>query len=307
MHGSSPELPYRTFDVPVQGGTLRTAMWGTSGPLVLCSHGITANHTEFLALARQLAREVRLVAPDHRGRGRSNGIEGPWGMAAHAADMVAVLDHLRVEAADLVLGHSMGGFVAAVTAAQHPDRVRRVMLVDGGVPLFNLGFIMKLPFADFLTEKITQKILGPSLTRLDMTFPSREAHLQFWRVHPALANDWSDDVEHYMNYDLVGEAPHLRPSTRKEALIRDVQTQLIEDLVPKSLKAIRCPVRFLRAPRGIMNGKALYDPARLARAAAGVNRFSAGDVEDVNHFTILMSERGARAVAAEVRTLLGTG
>lgn len=296
--------PYRTFDVPVQGGTLRVGQWGERGPVVLCSHGITGNHTTFQHLADQLAHEVRLVAPDHRGRGRSNGIAGPWGMAAHAADMVAVLDHLKIGQAEVLVGQSMGGFVGAVTAAQYPQRVRKVLMVDGGIPLMNAGFITWLPFSNYLIERITQRIIGPSLTRLEMTFASREAHYQFWRAHPALAQDWSPEFERYFDYDLEGTAPALRSSVRKDALLRDVRTQIIEGLVPRSLKALRCPVRFLAAERGVMNDKALYDEARLAREGAKLKDFSHARIAGVNHFTILMSTRGAQAVAAEVRQLL---
>jgi pimeloyl-ACP methyl ester carboxylesterase len=294
----------RTVDVPVEGGSLRVRIWGERGPVVLCSHGITGNHTQFQWFADQLAHEVRLIAPDHRGRGRSNGIQGPFGMAAHAADMAAVLDHLEIEQADLLLGHSMGGFVAAVTAAEYPRRVRRVLMVDGGVPLFDVRFLLYLPFSDFLIEKLTQKILGPSLNRLEMTFESRAAHHTFWRAHPALGQDWSPELEQYFDYDLEGQAPAFRSSVSKDAILRDVRTQLVENLVARSLKAMRCPVRFLRAPRGIMNGPPLYDERKLKRAAAGIEQFSSGTVDDVNHFTILLSARGAKIVADEVRTLL---
>lgn len=302
MNDASPE--YRTLDVAVTGGALRVGLWGTRGPVIVCAHGITANHTEFAWLAKELGPGYRLIAPDLRGRGRSNGIDGPWGMAAHAADVVAVLDHLGIAQADLLLGHSMGGFVAAVAAAQAPDRFARVLMVDGGVPLMNVGFIAWLPFSNYLIEKLTQKIIGPSLTRLDMTFPTREAYRDFWRPHPALAEAWSPYFEQYVDYDLVGEPPALRASTRKEALLRDVRTQLVEDLVPRSLRQIRCPVRFLRAPRGIMNDKALYAEDKLARAAAGMSQFTSATVPDVNHYTILLSERGARAVAADIRSML---
>lgn len=293
----------KTIDVPVQGGSLRVALRGDRGPVVFCVHGITANHTEFLWLADQL-KDCRLIAPDLRGRGRSNGIEGPWGMAAHAADVVAVLDHLGLAQADVLLGHSMGGFVAAVVAAQYPDRFARVLMVDGGIPLFSIAFIAHLPFADWLIERLTHRILGPSLERLDMTFASREAYRDFWRKHPALVDDWHAYAEAYVDYDLDGAPPALRPSTRKDALLRDVRTQLVENLVPRSLREIRCPVRFLRAPRGILNGPALYDERKLARATRGIERFSSVTIADVNHFTILLSQRGAQAVAAEVRKLV---
>jgi lipase len=298
------QIPYRTLDIPVAGGALRTAIWGSSGPVVLCVHGITASHVEFQLLAEQLGRSHRLIAPDLRGRGRSNGIAGPYGMAAHAADIVAVLDHLGIARADIVLGHSMGGFVCAVAAARYPDRFAQVLMVDGGVPLMNVGFLAWLPFSDWLIEKLVQKLIGPSLTRLDMTFADRAAYHAFWRPHPALSRDWSPAVEAYIDYDLQGQPPALRTSTSKEALLRDVRTQLVEDVVPRALREIRCPVRFLRAPRGIMDDKALYDPAKLAKSASGIKQFSSATIDDVNHFTILLSERGAKAVAQETRALL---
>ncbi len=290
--------------MPVEGGALRVGQWGTSGPVVLCAHGITANHTTFHQLADTLAGCCTLIAPDLRGRGRSNGIVGPWGMAAHAADLMAVLDHCGHARADLLLGQSMGGFVAAVAAARSPARVGHVLMVDGGVPLMNAGFIQYLPFSNFIIEKIVEKIIGPSLTRLDMAFATRDDYRAFWRHHPALAKDWSPYVDEYVDYDLDGAPPKLRPSTSKFALLKDVRTQLIEDLVYRSLGEIRCPVRFLRATRGVMNDKPLYGEKKLARAGARMKRFTFATVQDVNHFTILMSERGAKAVATEVMQLL---
>ena len=69
----------------------------------------------FEALADQLGDAVTLLAPDLRGRGRSSA-GGPYGMAAHADDLMAVLDHAGAADA-LVVGHSMGGFAAVVAAA----------------------------------------------------------------------------------------------------------------------------------------------------------------------------------------------
>lgn len=297
-------MPYRTVDVPVQGGTLRVAIWGAGGPTIVLAHGVTGNHTQFQWFSDQLGAQGTLIAPDLRGRGRSNAIQGPWGMAAHAADLIAVMDHLKVPKAEILLGHSMGGFVAAVAAARCPDRFGTVVMVDGGLPLFDVSFIAHLPFSNWITEKIVQKLIGPSLTRLGMTFESREAYRAFWRPHPALQADWSTYTERYVDYDLVGEPPALRASTSKDALLRDARTQLIEKVVPNALKQVRCPVRFLRAPRGMLNGPALYDERKLAKAAAGIAQFSVRTIPDVNHFTIMLSQRGAQAVAAEVRKLL---
>lgn len=301
---SIADLRYRTFDVPVSGGSLRVAEWGEAGPVILCVHGITATHAEFFPVAEALGAGFRVIAPDLRGRGRSNGIEGPWGMQAHAADVAAVLDHLGLPKADVLLGHSMGGFVAAVAAATYPERFGAVLMVDGGLPLMNVGFLGQLPFSDFLIEKLVRRIIGPSLDRLAMSFESREAYRAFWKKHPALAPYWSDYVERYVDYDLTGEPPALRPSTRKEALLRDVRTQLVENVVPESLKRIRVPVRFLRASRGMFDGAPLYRESVVRKGASGIREFSLATVNG-NHFTIVMSAAGGATVAAEIRGLLG--
>src|SRR5215210_8044599 len=101
-----------------------------SDPLVLL-HGITAQHRAFNAAARHLGPSRGLVAVDLRGRGDSDKPDSGYGLAAHAADVVRVLDHLGLESAVLV-GHSMGAFVALQTALEFPQRVRALALLDGG-------------------------------------------------------------------------------------------------------------------------------------------------------------------------------
>ncbi|HVT37292.1 MAG TPA: alpha/beta fold hydrolase, partial [Nevskiaceae bacterium] len=115
-------LPYRHIDLPRAGATLRAGIWGNGPRIVLASHGITANHVTFKPIVDRLDAGDTLIAPDHRGRARSNGIAGPWGMQEHAEDLIALLDHLHIDRVDVLLGQSMGGFVSAVAAARHPQR-----------------------------------------------------------------------------------------------------------------------------------------------------------------------------------------
>ena len=118
-------MTYRTHDVPVGGGTLRVGEWGSHdsehhGATVIAVHGITASHLAWASLAKALP-QVRLIAPDLRGRGRSAGLPGPYGMARHAADLEAVIQSLELPPA-ILLGHSMGAFVAVVAAHLYPDQ-----------------------------------------------------------------------------------------------------------------------------------------------------------------------------------------
>jgi pimeloyl-ACP methyl ester carboxylesterase len=285
---------YATFPVPTPEGDLTVGRWGTGERGIVAAHGVTGTHAQFHALADQLDDRFTLLAPDLRGRGGSNDVGGPLGMATHADDVARIMDHLSIDQAT-VLGHSMGGFVALVTADRHPDRVRDLVLVDGGLPP-DLG-----PIADLPIEEAVRMIIGPSLDRLRMTFASLEDYFDFWRPHPALANDWSEYVERYLAYDLVGEAPQLRSGVREEAVIADSQSDLRGAEVDEAVLRIKQSVLFVRAPLGVFNQEPpLYTEEHVAGWAEKIPQLRTMTVPDVNHFTILLSERGAAAVAGMV-------
>lgn len=284
-----------TFRIPVSGGELEVGRWpGPPGsPTVVAAHGITANHRSFDLVARELAHEVTVVAPDLRGRGRSNEINGPFGITAHAADLVALLDHLDVAEATL-LGHSMGAWVAAVTAVCHPGRVHAVVLVDGGVAL---------PLPDGIDiDAVLLAVLGPSIARLSMTFDDPAAYRAFWQDHPAVGGAyWSDLIEAYVDHDLVGSPPHCRSSVSIDAVRGDATEQLTVPAVRDAIESLPCPAHLLFAPRGLLDGDPLYAAETLdavrGRWPTVVDELI---VPDTNHFTIVLGA-GAPAVAAAVR------
>ena len=274
-----------TFEVPVEGGALTVGKAG-SGPVVLCAHGITANHTSWQPLADAIGDQVTIVAPDLRGRGGSGALPGPYSMSTHARDLVAVLDHVGVETAPVV-GHSMGAFVAAVMAAEHAERVERVLLVDGGLPL---------PIPEGLTvDQILTAVIGPAMTRLSMEFESREAYLDFWRPHPALAESWSDAIQAYVEYDLAPDGPPFRSRVSIDAVRGDAEDTLVSDTIQKALEALPRPTSLLRAERGLMNEETPLVPDALAAAFPRVNDL--GVVGDTNHYTIAFLDHGVKPIA----------
>lgn len=306
---------YRTLDVPVPGGPLRVGVWDPAGagpdgpaPTVVAVHGITASHRAWPAVVAMLPG-VRVIAPDLRGRGRSAGLPGPYGMGAHADDLAAVLDRTGTERV-VALGHSMGAFVTVALAHRRPDRVDSLVLVDGGVPLpAPAGLAPDAPH-----DEVLRALLGPALERLGMTFADREAYRGFWHRHPAFADawdaDWGDVVRDYVDYDLVGREPDLRPATAPDAVATDSLDLYQGGPVAAALAgpdALATPMTFLRAPRGLLDDPAapLYDPAHLASWADRLPALRTRDVEDVNHYTIVMSPAGAAAVAAETLRALG--
>lgn len=101
---------------------------GDGAPLVLL-HGWGASADLFAPLLDALAPGRRLLVPDLPGFGGTSPPPMPWGAEDYAAWVVALLDRLGVRRAD-VIGHSHGGRVAIALAAEHPDRVHRVVLTS---------------------------------------------------------------------------------------------------------------------------------------------------------------------------------
>jgi pimeloyl-ACP methyl ester carboxylesterase len=291
---------YQSYDIPVRGGNVHVGHWGNKGPVVFAIHGITATHISWLSLADEISEQYQLIAIDLRGRGKSANVIGPWGLAEHVSDVIAVLDYLDIAQVEVLLGHSMGAFVSAILGAEHADRFKQIIFLDGGIPVLE-----ELP-EGVTAEQLVQAILGPSIARLEMTFESPQAYLDFWKEHPAFADEWSKYIEEYALYDLVGEAPALRSGVNKQAIIGDVESQVTDDLLQRSLKKLQHPIRFIRAEFGIQGPEPLYSQKIVDNFIEQyTGSASCCTFNGRNHFTALVSPTGAGMLAAELKTLLG--
>jgi haloacetate dehalogenase len=121
-------------DVGVREGRVHVR-YGGDGPPVVLLHGHPRTGSTWHRVAPTLAAAGRtVIVPDLRGYGLSRGPEptpdhGSASKRAMAADIVELLDHLGHERVDLV-GHDRGSYVALRLALDHPDRVRRLALLD---------------------------------------------------------------------------------------------------------------------------------------------------------------------------------
>jgi lipase len=264
--------------------------------VVLAIHGITGNGMVWRSVAREVtgATQVTMLAPDLRGRGESVALPGPYGIATHVRDMLAVLDHVGAKRAVLV-GHSMGAYVAARMAAEHPTFAAGLVLVDGGTPVAELSEEAAASAHAFL--------VGPALVRHAMPFMSAQAYLDFWRQHPAFAAAWNDDVEAYALHDLSGKPGSLRYLANLEAIETDSLEMLSDRLNLDASDHVQIPLHLLRAPRGALDDEhALIQSSDLD---AFVVRHPTADVEEVpgvNHYTLLIGDSpGPPRVAAAIR------
>jgi pimeloyl-ACP methyl ester carboxylesterase len=112
----------------VNGINLYYEIHGTGDPLILL-HGGLGGVVEFSQLLPALAESRQVIAVELQGHGHTADIDRPISFEAMADDVAALIEHLRLENAD-VMGYSLGGMVAIQTAIRHPEVVRKLVVVS---------------------------------------------------------------------------------------------------------------------------------------------------------------------------------
>lgn len=206
--------------VPVPGGAVSTLVWDSAvrrvgvgracgGRAVVLLHGLNANARYWIGTASLLQGPV--YAPDQRFHGATGPLPGGVALEDTRGDLRAWLGGLGLEQVDLV-GHSWGGKVALDFAAAHPERVRRLVLVDP-VPPQGLHWLIhrsepvaagvfapeRGPFAD-RTALARAKARIAWLRHAD-PWMLEAFDANFWRrpdgaIHPVLPPDRFDAIYH---------------------------------------------------------------------------------------------------------------
>ncbi|RII20734.1 Esterase YbfF [Streptomyces sp. YIM 130001] len=153
--------------------------WGGSArPCVVLLHGLAGHAGEWNVLARQLTDAFRVVAVDQRGHGASERHPRDVSRSAYVADVVAVIDQLEL-AQPVLIGQSLGGDTAMLTAAAHPALVRGLVLVEAAPGDPDPGH----------PERI-----GGWLDSWPVPFASRQAAVAFFGGGP-LGEGWAEGLE----------------------------------------------------------------------------------------------------------------
>jgi len=138
--------PKSTF-VELAGQRVHYLEWGRAGATpIVCVHGYTSSAQAFNALARHVQDRCHLLVPDVRGHGESAwSPAGAYQYRDQVGDLSAFVDALGLGRFTLV-GTSMGGIIAMAYAAEHPDRLERLVVNDIG------------PDAEAGSQRITQTV-----------------------------------------------------------------------------------------------------------------------------------------------------
>jgi non-heme chloroperoxidase len=107
-----------------------------TGRAVLMLHGYSDSWFSFSRILPLLPKDWHVIVPDQRGHGESDRPDGSYAPADFSGDALRLMDRLGIEQA-VVVGHSMGSFIARSIAAQHLERVERLILVGSAVTARN--------------------------------------------------------------------------------------------------------------------------------------------------------------------------
>ena len=247
------EAPFVRYD----GVRVHYEVTGDGGvPLVLL-HGLGMTNYTWARNTEALARSRRVIAVEHMAMGDRTGLyRHGYSVANLAGAVVAVLDHLKIERAD-VCGVSLGGTLALFMGVQHPSRVRRLVAIDPAaypcrwpwglalakVPLLGEIGTLLLPAWAFGRAIVMNCFRDPRTATSEFarqfgqvyrSFPGRIAVLKTTRALPPFGFD--EIVEGYRHVD----APTLIIWGEHDPLIpRLVVTRLASDLPNARLEIIR--------------------------------------------------------------------
>jgi len=120
---------WSTGNCKTNGINIHYTRTGGSKPPLILLHGLTANGACWAAVAHTLEGDYDVIMPDARGHGKSSVPDDGYRYEDHANDVVGLIEALRLSP-PILIGHSMGGLVAAVVASRNPKLLRCLILAD---------------------------------------------------------------------------------------------------------------------------------------------------------------------------------
>jgi len=262
------------------GIKIQLAVWEGKGKQILCIHGITANSRFWDCLASALAPHHRVIAVDLRGRGLSDKPPTGYSIEHHCKDILALMNDRGLER-PVLMGHSLGAFISLVFSAKYPQRVDRLILVDGG------GKLTKTQMTKVFTG------IKPSLDRLGKTFPSFEDYISQMKQAPYL-QPWNSYMETYFHYEVEKVKGGLRSRVHPNHIEEEAKNLGKVDS-RQFYKKVTSPTLILRATKGLLAKDDLVLPKDVAEhMVREIPNAKKVDLKGTNHYSILFQPNPKR-------------
>ena len=256
-----------------------------SGTTIILMHGLTANAHAFDGLIEEgLAPSFHVISIDLRGRGESDQPENGYSMEDHAKDILGLMDALKISSA-VIGGHSFGALLTLYLAANHPERVEKLILMDAAARM----------------HANTKEMLVPALSRLGQNFSSFDNYLEKIKSAPYLTF-WEEAMKSYYKADIkVNEDGSVTPVPQLTHMTEAVQSGLNYPWLDY-IQNIKQPSLLINGP-GVYTLEAALLPEENAMETVDMMHDCLYVKVPGNHQTMLYG-KGAKEIVEAIRYFL---
>ena len=273
------------YIIPVNNININYIDHHSDGPILLLMHGLTGNGHAFDGLiAAGLDKGYRVICPDLRGNGLSDKPAFCYTVEEHVQDILGLISHLGEKKVYLG-GHSFGGFLAFYIAANYPDVVNKLVILDA---------------AKAMNPKAAE-MLSKALSRLDTTYHSfddyiahvkKAPYLTFW--DPAMCSYYRADVED-LPKGHVKPRGDLMTMTEKSMALATVEWE-------PTIQMVEQPTLLINALDNYTMGEPLL-PEVIAKETVAMMKNAKYIGVDGNHQTMLYGD-GANEIVKGINEFL---
>jgi 2-(acetamidomethylene)succinate hydrolase len=237
---------------------LHYLQWGHNTKTILALHGVSSLAYAWNAIGENLANEYRFIAIDQRGHGDSSKPKDGYTVREYCRDILEFINALTLKKI-ILLGHSMGGRNAIVFAAEHPNRVSKLIIEDYGYGI---------------PESVYDAIEALVLSNPE-DFESEQEAFRHLKARSPFYRD--DAVWNRIRNAFFETGKGLRWKYDRNAVIETLK-HLYIDLIPY-LNAIKCPTLFIRGEHStIFTREASIETLKINK------NFEAQSVSKSTHF-----------------------
>jgi pimeloyl-ACP methyl ester carboxylesterase len=237
----------------------RMTVWeGGAGPAMVLLHGAGDQAGAWARIIRPLTEQYRVVIPDLPGHWKSEPREGALAIDQVLAGVESVMEQCCPGEAVILVGNSMGGWLAFLYAVEHPDRVARIVAVNGG-PLREEDPAVSIYPADRDEARETMRgLMGPN-SQMPPDFVLDDV-VRHARVGPAARiAQTADQMDQYLldgRLDEVSVPVEIVWGDADGLLTMDYARRMAEGLPAARITAVKgcghvpqreCPDRLIRA------------------------------------------------------------
>ena len=230
--------------------------WGGDGQPLLALHGLASTAHWYDIVAPMLRDRYHIYAPDQRGHGQTTSAPSGYDWQTLSDDLAGLLDHVGLDQV-AVMGHSWGGNVATNFSANYPERVSRLIMIDG-------GFLDGRLFPGASWEAFSHRVRPRDVTG------NREEFLE--RLRNQMGVIWNNDIERIVQTmvyeDEDGQIQDILQPENHAQVIRAMWDEPASVTMPR----IKCPTLIVPAgPTPERAGTEFAETRRQMVAAAEKN------------------------------------